>query len=124
MKEAERAKNEFIRMATHELQSPVTNIKNYILELKEMLSQKLSEEEKNFLEVVELLAKNLSELMADILQVSRIEQGSLDFAPQILEVGKETEGIVKNFEIQVKQKNLKLIFEKTKRKNFNFSQLL
>jgi signal transduction histidine kinase len=116
MKETERAKNEFIRMATHELQSPVTNIKNYILELKEMLSQKLSEEEKNFLEVVEASAKNLSELMADILQVSRIEQGSLDFAPQILEVGEETEGIVKNFEIQAKQKNLKLIFEKPKEK--------
>jgi len=116
MKETEKAKNEFIRMATHELQSPVTNIKNYILELKEMLSQKLTKEEKEFLEVIEVSAKNLSELMADILQVSRIEQGSLDFAPQILEVGEETEGIVKNFEIQAKQKNLKLIFEKPKEK--------
>jgi signal transduction histidine kinase len=116
MKETEKAKNEFIRMATHELQSPVTNIKNYVLELKEMLSQKLSKEEKEFLEVVEVSAKNLSELMADILQVSRIEQGSLDFAPQILDVTKETEEIVKNFEIQAKQKNLKLISEKPKEK--------
>jgi len=116
MKEAEKAKNEFIRMATHELQSPVTNIKNYVLELKEMLSQKLTKEEKEFLEIVEVSAKNLSELMADILQVSRIEQGSLDFAPQILDVTKETEEIVKNFEIQAKQKNLKLIFEKPKEK--------
>jgi signal transduction histidine kinase len=116
MKEAEKAKNEFIRMATHELQGPVTNIKNYVLELKEMLSQKLTKEEKEFLEIVEVSAKNLSELMADILQVSRIEQGSLDFAPQILDAGKETEEIVKNFEIQAKQKNLKLIFEKPKEK--------
>jgi signal transduction histidine kinase len=116
MKEAEKAKNEFIRMATHELQGPVTNIKNYVLELKEILSQKLTKEEKEFLEVVELSAKNLSELMTDILQVSRIEQGSLDFAPQILDVTKETEEIVKNFEIQAKQKNLKLIFEKPKEK--------
>jgi signal transduction histidine kinase len=116
MKEAEKAKNEFIRMATHELQSPVTNIKNYVLELKEILSQKLTKEEKEFLEVVELSAKNLSELMTDILQVSRIEQGSLDFAPQTLDVTKETEEIVKNFEIQAKQKNLKLIFEKPKEK--------
>jgi signal transduction histidine kinase len=116
MKEAEKAKNEFIRMATHELQSPVTNIKNYVLELKEMLSQKLTREEKEFLEVVELSAKNLSELIADILQVSRIEQGSLDFTPQILDVTKETEEVIKNFEIQAKQKNLKLIFEKPKEK--------
>jgi nitrogen-specific signal transduction histidine kinase len=116
MKEAEKAKNEFIRMATHELQSPVTNIKNYVLELKEMLSRKLTKEEKEFLEVVELSAKNLSELMSDILQVSRIEQGSLDFTPQTLDVTKETEEIVKNFEIQAKQKNLKLIFEKPKEK--------
>jgi len=116
MKEAEKAKNEFIRMATHELQSPVTNIKNYVLELKEILSPKLNEQEKKFLEVVEVSAKNLSDLMADILQVSRIEQEGLDFAPQILDASKETEEIVKNFEIQAKQKNLKLIFEKPKEK--------
>jgi len=116
MKETEKAKNEFIRMATHELQSPVTNIKNYALELKEMLSSKLNEEEKKFLERIEISAKNLSELMADILEVSRIEQGSLDFTPQVIDATKETEEIVKNFEIWAKQKGLKLIFEKPKEK--------
>jgi signal transduction histidine kinase len=116
MKEAEKAKNEFIRMGHSRTPKSSNEYKNYVLELKEILSQRLTKEEKEFLEVVEVSAKNLSELITNILQVSRIEQGSLDFAPQILDVTKETEEIVKNFEIQAKQKNSKLIFKKPKEK--------
>ncbi len=111
LQEIDKAKDEFIRMATHELQSPIVNIRNYILEVKANLEGKLNEEEKKALERVEISAKNLAELVQDILQVSRIEQGRLDFTPEALEPQKELEQLVADFELKAKAKNLKLIFE-------------
>jgi signal transduction histidine kinase len=113
LQQLDKAKDEFIRMATHELQSPVVNIRGYILELKESLSDRLSSEEKEFLERIEISAKNLSNLISDILEVSRIEQGRLDFTPEVLDPKKELREIAKEFEIQAKEKGLKFLYEET-----------
>jgi len=112
LKEIDRSKDEFIRLATHELQSPITNIKNYAVEIKEQLKDKLSNEEKMYLERMVTSAQNLSNLMLDILEVSRLEQGRLDFSPQIIDVEKEIEQLVSEFLPKAKEKNLELIFEK------------
>lgn len=81
LKELDKMKDEFIRMATHELQSPVINIRGYIDLLEEELVN-LNENQKEYLNIVKISAKNLSDLIYDILEVSRIEEGRLDFSPQ------------------------------------------
>ncbi|MBC7073848.1 HAMP domain-containing histidine kinase [Candidatus Parcubacteria bacterium] len=111
LQEVDRAKDEFIRMATHELQSPVVNANAYILEIKERLKEKLGEEEKKYFEVVEISIKNLLNLIQDILQVTRIEQGRLDFTPKEIDPEQEIEQILKEFYFKAQEKNLDLIFD-------------
>jgi len=118
LKEIDKAKDEFIRMATHELQSPIVNIRGYIIDLKERLKDKLSLSEKEDLEIIEISAKNLSNLISDILEVSRIEQGKLDFTPRKLNLKKEIKEIIFEFEKKAKEKNLKLLFEEPKEEIF------
>jgi len=114
LQQIDKAKDEFIRMATHELESPIVNIKNYLWEIKERLQGKISEEEKEYLERAEISANNLSLLVEDILEVSRIEQGRIDFTPQWFDPAKEINQIVIDFLPKAKEKNLSLYFEKPK----------
>ncbi len=82
--ELDKMKDDFIRMATHELQSPITNIRGYLEALGQEIQEKLSSDQKEMLWRINVSAKNLTELIEDILEVSRIEQGRLDITPQII----------------------------------------
>lgn len=116
LQQIDKTKDEFIRMATHELEAPIVNIKNYLWEIKEELKEKISKEEKEYLERAEISANNLSLLIEDILAVSRIEQGRIDFTPQWLDPAKEARQIVNEFLPKAKEKNLSLFLRNQKKK--------
>ena len=111
LKEIDKMKDDFIRMATHELQTPIVNIKGYLQMLEEEIKEKLSPEEKEFFERVKISAKNLSELMYDILEVARIEQGRLDFTPKEVYPPEIIREALEEFRMKAEEKNLKLLSE-------------
>ena len=111
LQEIDKMKDEFIRMATHELQSPIVNIKSYISALEEEISNFLNETQKEYFSRIQISAKNLSDLISDILEVSRIEQKRLDFTPQKISPQKAISEIVKEFEMKARAKNFQLLFE-------------
>lgn len=106
-----KAKDDFIRMATHELRSPVTVITAYIESLKEELASVASEEQKKYIERIAISIKNLSNLMSDILEVSHIQQGRTDFKPEKIFVAKTVKEIADGIRPKAEAKNLKLVFE-------------
>lgn len=108
LKEIDKAKDEFIRMASHELQAPIANIRGYLEDLKERMKTRLLPEEKEDFERIDLSAKNLVNLVSDILTVSRLEGQRLDFSTEKLSVNKEIEEAVLEFSPRVKEKKLKL----------------
>lgn len=115
LQEIDKAKDEFIRMATHELQSPIANIRGYILILKEEIGNLLNEQQKEHFSRIEISAKNLTNLIDDILEVARIEAGRLDFSPKIVQPEKIIEEVVGELKLKAQQKGLKLIFLFAKR---------
>lgn len=110
LQEIDKMKDNFIRMATHDLQSPITNIRAYTAVLKEEIEVLLSADQKKLFLRVELSVKNLSDLMYDILEVSRIEQGRLDFTPQKVSVDNLVNEVIEEFKPKAEAKNLQLIF--------------
>ena len=114
LKEIDKMKDEFIRMAIHELQSPVSNIRGYIESLGESLAPTLNKEQREEFSRISSSAKNLSDLISDMLEVSRIEQGRLDFTPQEIFPPKIISEIVEEFKAKAEAKGLKLIFEEKK----------
>lgn len=109
LQELDRAKDIFIRMATHELQSPIINIRGYLQALEEEVGASLTQSQKELFKRANLSAKNLSDLVYDILEVSRIEQGRLDFTPQKIVPQEIIAEIVQDLRIKAEQKNLNLI---------------
>lgn len=113
LQELDKMKDNFIRMATHELQSPITNIRAYTQVLKEEIDPLLNSAQRKYFFRVEISVKNLSALIYDILEVSRIEQGRLDFTAQKISPAKIINEVIEETKAKAKaeQKNLQLIFE-------------
>lgn len=106
-----KAKDDFIRMATHELRSPVTVINMYMETLKEELAAVTSDEQKKFIERVLMSIRNLRDLMADILEVSHIQQGRVDFKPEKIAPAAVVKEIVEGVKPKAQEKGLALVFE-------------
>ena len=108
LQEVDKMKDSFIRMATHELQSPIVNIRNYVDALEEETRGILNDEQKRMIEIAKISADNLINLVYDILEVSRIEQARLDFTPKIISPSETIKGIVEELKDKAEQKNLTL----------------
>jgi hypothetical protein len=57
LKEVDKMKEEFIRMATHELQAPITVIRGYLESLEEKFKDSLTDEKKEFLKELKFQPK-------------------------------------------------------------------
>lgn len=78
-KEAERKKDEFISIASHELKTPMTSIKGYIQLLERSLDKEDLETTRIRLHKVQNQVEKLNLLVADLLDISKIESGKLKF---------------------------------------------
>ncbi len=78
-KEAERKKDEFISIASHELKTPMTSIKGYIQLLERSLDKNDKETIRTRLRKVQNQVEKLNLLIADLLDISKIESGKLKF---------------------------------------------
>ena len=76
-KEAERKKDEFISIASHELKTPMTSIKGYIQLLERSLDKNDITTVKKRLHKVQNQVDKLNLLIADLLDISKIESGKL-----------------------------------------------
>ncbi|AZI32603.1 ATP-binding response regulator [Kaistella carnis] len=81
-KEAERKKDEFISIASHELKTPMTSIKGYIQLLEKSLDKNDKETIRARLHKVQNQIEKLNVLIADLLDISKIESGKLKFNKQ------------------------------------------
>ncbi|OWK74302.1 hybrid sensor histidine kinase/response regulator [Flavobacteriaceae bacterium JJC] len=78
-KEAERKKDEFISIASHELKTPMTSIKGYIQLLERSLDKNDIETVRTRVHKVQNQVEKLNLLIADLLDISKIESGKLQF---------------------------------------------
>ncbi|HSX05676.1 MAG TPA: HAMP domain-containing sensor histidine kinase [Candidatus Saccharimonadales bacterium] len=104
-----RSRSDFATMASHELRTPLTGIKwNVGLFLKRYKAQ-LSQAQLHILENTVRSINRMHELILALLQLSRIETGSLRLKPKLVEVHKLLQEIVEAQIPQAKQRNVQLI---------------
>lgn len=80
-KQAERHKDDFIRMASHELKTPITSIKAYIQGIGRRLSKSKEEKISNEFQSIVQELDRMTVLINDLLDVSKIESGTLTIRP-------------------------------------------
>ncbi|HVA96321.1 MAG TPA: PAS domain-containing sensor histidine kinase [Candidatus Acidoferrales bacterium] len=78
-KTIEKQKDAFIGIASHELKTPITTLSAYSQILEKRLDEKISEHDKYFLKNIKKQTDRLNGLINDLLNVSRLESGKLEF---------------------------------------------
>lgn len=82
LKKLDKIKSNFLNITSHELRTPISAIKGYIqLILKQKLGE-INEEQKKSLEVALRNANRLDHLIQDILDISRLDSGTMRFIPE------------------------------------------
>lgn len=84
-KEIDRMKSEFIAIASHELRSPLTSIKNAVDIILDGRAGRVSEAQDKFLRMAERNIDRVGKLVGDLLDLSKIESGQIHLAPVALE---------------------------------------
>lgn len=109
--EANRLKSEFVNIVSHQLRSPLSNLK-WVTEL--LISGKLGEPSIKHEEYFQILKDNttrMGELVSDLLTVSRIEHGKMPLNKtefSLLNLAKE---VISEFEPAAKTSNIKITLE-------------
>ncbi len=108
LRKLDNAKTEFISIASHQLRTPLTAVKGFVSLLLEGSYGKLSKEIKSTLNKVYLSNERLIQLVEDLLNVSKIEAGRMDYQfekTQLIDVCRE---LFDTFIIRAKERRLKL----------------
>ncbi len=87
-------KDEFIALASHELKTPLTTVKGYLQVLSKNETDRMSE---LFLSKSLHQINKLNKLVEDLLHMSRIEAGKLDFDLEIIDVRQMLYDIAETF---------------------------
>ncbi len=114
LQQLDRAKSEFISLASHQLRTPLTIIKGYISMMLEGTWGEVVGKKKEQLEKVYSSNERLIRLVEDLLTVSRIESGRLEFDWQTVSLEKMIDSVIKEFSQAAAEKKLYLRFIKPK----------
>lgn len=107
----ERLKSEFISIVSHELRTPLTSIKN---SLDIMLSGRCGEVTQaydKFLMMAKRNSQRLSGIINDLLDLSKIEAGKMDYHFKSMNINSVIEYVKSSLSVLVKDKGLTLISE-------------
>lgn len=108
LKQLDRAKSEFVSIASHQLRTPLTAIKGFISLLLDGTYGKISRKTQTVLEKVYLSNERLINLVEDLLNISRIESGKMSFNFQTNDLNELVRDTVETMRFAVKNKNLYL----------------
>ena len=106
LEKLERLKSEFISIVSHELRTPLTAIKNA---MDIILSGKAGEMTENIEKFVSMGKRNairLSGIINDLLDISKIEAGKMDFKFELIHIEPVIEYVKNNLTEVAKEKNL------------------
>ncbi len=87
-------KTDFISNISHELRTPMTSIKGYVEVLLMGASGNINDQQKHFLEIIQGSANRLTSLMDSILDVSRIESGTIILRPELMDLVAKIKDVV------------------------------
>lgn len=114
LKRIDKLKDEFISMVSHELRTPLTNIKAYTETLLD-IHEEQDDYEKEFLEIINEETERLNRLINDILDLSKIEAGKMEFIHKEYNINEVIERAYKSTARFAEQKNINIELELDKK---------
>ena len=94
----EQQKEDFLSIASHELKTPVTSIKGHIQLLEESLREEGYHWGATQLKRVDIQIDKLVVLINDLLDVTKIQAGKLEFKREVFDIDQLVDEVVKNMQ--------------------------
>ena len=106
LEKLERLKSEFISIVSHELRTPLTAIKNAMDIILSGKAGDMTENIEKFVSMGKRNAIRLSGIINDLLDISKIEAGKMDFKFELIHIEPVIEYVKNNLTEVAKEKNL------------------
>ncbi|HSX48074.1 MAG TPA: ATP-binding protein [Candidatus Nanoarchaeia archaeon] len=115
LKALDKAKDEFISMASHQLRTPLTTIKGYLSMILEGDAGKINAEQRDYLDFAFGGTQRMVSLISDLLNVSRLSAGRFVIEKQPTDMISVVEDEVRQLQTHAEAKSLKLSFDHPKK---------
>ncbi len=99
---------QFLRTMSHELRSPLTSILGFAELLRSDIAGPLSDPQRSFLDDIHGAGSHLLSLVNDVLDLSRIDAGVWELAPDYIDLAPFMDSIVGSFNERAARKGLRL----------------
>jgi len=104
-------KDEFVYIISHELKLPVTAAKGYIEKIVSQYSGSLNSEAQDLLQLINVNSSRLNKLLDDLMDISKIEQGSLQVKLSDVSLGLLISEVLSNLLLDARNKKISLLQE-------------
>ncbi len=111
LEKLERLKSDFVSIVSHELRTPLTPINNSLEIVLSGQAGEISDDAKNFINMAKRNVTRLSGIIEDLLDLSRVQTGKLDYKYKITKLTPSLELIQKTFEQVAAEKNINVSLE-------------
>lgn len=111
LEKLERLKSDFVSIVSHELRTPLTPINNSLEIVLSGQTGEISQDARNFINMAKRNVSRLSGIIEDLLDLSRVQTGKLDFKYKITNLTPSLELIQKTFEQVSGEKNINVSLE-------------
>jgi len=108
LEKLEKLKSEFISIVSHELRTPLTPINNSLDIVLTGQAGEISADTKNFVQMAKRNIQRLSGIIEDLLDLSRIQAGKLDFKYKMTDITASLELLKNTFSQVANEKNIKI----------------
>jgi len=111
LKELDRLKSNFLATVSHELRTPLTSIIGYSEMMIEGISGEINEEQREFLNTIHEKGEQLLELIKSLLDLSKLESGTMSLRRAPVDCGHLVEQVVKTLTPAALKRGVKLVAE-------------
>jgi PAS domain S-box-containing protein len=113
-KDIDKAKTEFVSLASHQLRTPLSTIGWYSEMLLSGDAGKLNKKQKEFIDEIYIGNKHMIDLVGSLLNVSRIELGTFAVEPTMSDITEISESVLNELKPIILEKKMKVkaIYEK------------
>jgi PAS domain S-box-containing protein len=114
----DQARSDFVALASHQLRTPATGVKQYLGLLLEGYAGSLSDDQASFLRIAYESNDRQLSIVDDLLYVAQVDSGNLKLSSERIDLVELLQNIVKDHALKFENKKQVLVFEPTPKKMY------
>ena len=123
LEQLDRLKDDFLSVASHELRTPMTIIKSYLWMLNAGKGGQLNQKQTEYLNKAVTSTERMIALINDMLNISRMEQGRVEFDIKKLDIVELIRDILVDLKVKADERKIYLELENQNEQMFGFTDL-